>query len=717
MADIRINALATTATTPASDDYLALDGSANGTRKILATNIANNVTDVILGSSGPSVKSTLSARAPRQGLVFDGTAGATVASVAAFSTSDFTVSAWINPTIGAAALAIVGSQTNGFVFSVLTDGTLRTAKENVVNNTASTGAVSSGKNALVTYTRSGTTGTYYINGVSAGTTTDSNDYSVAITQIGSNGASAANKWTGSLSVTAYNRALSSSEVVALYEAGAPADYDYQASMGNPISGTTPSAYFDNGATGSITASTATSFTANYTGGSTVDYRPAFTYAGTNTVKKGSLWRIKFTTTVNSGSPVMRSYGDAPWANTTGGTVVSGTSPAGTTFSGTQNWDYIVQSGATTTNLPIQFTFNGQANGGANWNITVSNISVTPLGLLLAPDAYQAGGGLAWYDTSGNSATITLPASGVSWNVPSSQKTASGWTFGGNVLLGSIASGVSTTTPLTLSLGGTYGTTVSNGIKLPIYEGGGIRHGLGAIAGNLYLATTDNTTVMSFATDSTERARFTSGGNLLLGNTVNATGLLQLGTTGSTTSAGGIGFGTDTFLYRGGAGIGTLELSASSGTVSILKFALAGTTKAQIGIAAGASYIDYDGSLIVRNGIGGTTALTLDSSQNATFAKRVNINGLVQITPSAGVDTYFGYGATYDSFITAASTGAHYLRDSTGDVWWTFDKNKTFIANTGSAPAANPTGGGFLYVQGGALKYRGSSGTVTTIANA
>ena len=36
MADIRINALATTATTSASDDYVAIDGSANGTRKLSA---------------------------------------------------------------------------------------------------------------------------------------------------------------------------------------------------------------------------------------------------------------------------------------------------------------------------------------------------------------------------------------------------------------------------------------------------------------------------------------------------------------------------------------------------------------------------------------------------------------------------------------------------------------------------------------------------------
>lgn len=41
----------------------------------------------------------------------------------------------------------------------------------------------------------------------------------------------------------------------------------------------------------------------------------------------------------------------------------------------------------------------------------------------------------------------------------------------------------------------------------------------------------------------------------------------------------------------------------------------------------------------------------------------------------------------------------------------------FIANATTVPTTNPTGGGILYVQSGALKYRGSSGTVTNIANA
>jgi hypothetical protein len=40
-----------------------------------------------------------------------------------------------------------------------------------------------------------------------------------------------------------------------------------------------------------------------------------------------------------------------------------------------------------------------------------------------------------------------------------------------------------------------------------------------------------------------------------------------------------------------------------------------------------------------------------------------------------------------------------------------------IANAAVAPTVNPAGGGVLYVEDGALKYRGSSGTVTTIAPA
>jgi len=40
-----------------------------------------------------------------------------------------------------------------------------------------------------------------------------------------------------------------------------------------------------------------------------------------------------------------------------------------------------------------------------------------------------------------------------------------------------------------------------------------------------------------------------------------------------------------------------------------------------------------------------------------------------------------------------------------------------IKNAATVPTTNPTAGGVMYVEGGALKFRGSSGTVTTIASA
>jgi hypothetical protein len=40
-----------------------------------------------------------------------------------------------------------------------------------------------------------------------------------------------------------------------------------------------------------------------------------------------------------------------------------------------------------------------------------------------------------------------------------------------------------------------------------------------------------------------------------------------------------------------------------------------------------------------------------------------------------------------------------------------------LANCNTVPSANPSGGGILYVEAGALKYRGSSGTVTVLGPA
>jgi len=55
--------------------------------------------------------------------------------------------------------------------------------------------------------------------------------------------------------------------------------------------------------------------------------------------------------------------------------------------------------------------------------------------------------------------------------------------------------------------------------------------------------------------------------------------------------------------------------------------------------------------------------------------------------------------------------------SSGAINWQSGDNIMFIANRVAAPTGNPVGGGFLYVESGALKFRGSSGTITIVAMA
>jgi len=175
----------------------------------------------------------------------------------------------------------------------------------------------------------------------------------------------------------------------------------------------------------------------------------------------------------------------------------------------------------------------------------------------------------------------------------------------------------------------------------------------------------------------------SGGNLLLGTTTDSgNGKLQLAT--HSTSAGGIGFGTDTALYRTAAG--EVGLDALSGTSTVLGLRVAGTRKAYaywesgtptFTIAAEAASSSI--KLLTAN----TLALTLDSSQNATFAGDLygttnlvlnatsGTNGNVYLrakgTGYVRIDTGSGFrvetGKVNFSSLPTSSTGL-----SAGDLW-------------------------------------------------
>jgi hypothetical protein len=105
---------------------------------------------------------------------------------------------------------------------------------------------------------------------------------------------------------------------------------------------------------------------------------------------------------------------------------------------------------------------------------------------------------------------------------------------------------------------------------------------------------------------TTLATLRDNGNLILSSTGtdSANGKIQLAT--HTTSAGGIGFGTADSLYT--AGVGDLRFKTTSAEAAITLL----SGGAYIGsVTAGKSTFIISGT--------GTTALTLDSSQNATFA--------------------------------------------------------------------------------------------------
>lgn len=131
------------------------------------------------------------------------------------------------------------------------------------------------------------------------------------------------------------------------------------------------------------------------------------------------------------------------------------------------------------------------------------------------------------------------------------------------------------------------------------------------------------------------------GNFLVGTLTNSTnGAVQLVT--HTTKAGGIGFGTDVSWFRAGAGKLQMYDSGTSATISLSH----STTTAAKGLDL---YIDSskDAYLWQREnrplyvGTNATTALTIDTSQNATFAKNLSdqIGNVRAIPPNAQTSAY------------------------------------------------------------------------------
>jgi hypothetical protein len=370
---------------------IAVSGGINSTGTVTANNFA-------LGTGGPSVAATQNARASRQGLISQGTSSANVGTFAAFGTGDYTAQVWVRLTTPTAANVFLRIGQGGIAQSWEFGTTDSTPAGRLCVRNANAGAQLFGSTILqantvycVTAVRASGVTTIYLNGLSDGSGTLATDYTNAIgglTVMPSAG------FIGTPLI--YNRALSAAEVRALYESGAPADTDY-----NNANNTTN--LVTNGDFSSATGWTVPAGV-SITGGQAVFTAAPGGALFTQVAQTvGRRYRCTYTISGLSAGGVRFFLG-----GTSSGTAVAPTRTA--------NGTYIEEITAV--------AITGIAVGGIdisspNFTGNVDNISVYPIGLMLAPDANQPGSGNLWYDTSGNSATITLPASGVNWNVRTS----------------------------------------------------------------------------------------------------------------------------------------------------------------------------------------------------------------------------------------------------------------------------------------------------------
>lgn len=169
----------------------------------------------------------------------------------------------------------------------------------------------------------------------------------------------------------------------------------------------------------------------------------------------------------------------------------------------------------------------------------------------------------------------------------------------------------------------------------------------------------------------------NGGNVLLGtSTDSSNGRIQLAT--HTTSAGGIGFGTDAVLYRSAAN--TLAMLNASSSGGVFMQAIGGVSSQHtvfwgmnngVGVGAFGTATATQVQIVTNN----TTALTLDTSQNATFAGDV------------AVATASGFRWSGRSRILSSSDGVILLRtDAVGDFY-----RLQFGGTTSSFPALKRSG--------------------------
>ena len=271
-----------------------------------------------------------------------------------------------------------------------------------------------------------------------------------------------------------------------------------------------------------------------------------------------------------------------------------------------------------------------------------------------------------------------------WSGASALTSDAAFTFSSNALSVSASSSAGTVSSTVANTSNTASSKALHAVSVA-----------GATADDaVYQAVVSGVTTVSFGIDNSDSDNFKFSGSATLGTT----DIMSM-----SPSTGNVGIGQ----APGGAGSYRLALTMASGGSGVSLTAVHGNDlPAWIATSSDAR------SLICgqySNSIGGTIG---GISRNAlSIIDSGNTLGLM-VRVRDNVPFYLLTNETQRMEVTGGGNFGFHAAGSYGS-----GTKVMFIGNCSAAPSTDPSGGGILYVESGALKYRGSSGTVTTICPA
>ncbi len=286
----------------------------------------------------------------------------------------------------------------------------------------------------------------------------------------------------------------------------------------------------------------------------------------------------------------------------------------------------------------------------------------------------------------------------------------------------------------------------------VYGAGRVLTGGGGTAlGAFFIARKDSTTAQATGIES-NCANFSGSNNNYSSATFPASSGLWMNANGDADSAAGIVLG-NAFGRQFDVGLafnaqvnnaktgGVKTASIQDDSTSATSIQINGThSVGAITVAAGSGAVLINGSTLnasdipyleVQSTVVRTAAVRVGTPNSVDVGIKVaNAGGSLGLIAVGGAGNILTGTAQYDlAFRFSATRQLHFGRDTfraalrlsdnvaLGQSADTFGGGVgvVFISTAGTLPTTNPTAGGILYVDAGALKYRGTAGTVTTVA--